>query len=182
LNTVSATKYLRLYDDGIPAAAAVSVGTTWAGGCETFSLGRYIDGGGVTHGLFQGEIADVQTWNGNTMNPTQVATTSGSHDITLFNSDGTVYTSAASSTTWQWTSPCANTGFFQGKLTIERTCVTGTASVTFGPGGSSSRTCPLPQRGGGCGRRSGSPTPYRTRHPSVPADATRLRCLAESWT
>ncbi len=134
--TGSAVKFLRLYVNGIPAATLTSP-TTWAGGCSTFSLGRYIDGGGVTHGIFQGKIADVQTWAGTTLTPTEVADISGTPGYTLFPSDGTSYTSATSSTTWQWTTQCGEMNFYQGKITIKQpggSC-TGTSTTTFGPGG-----------------------------------------------
>ena len=131
--TGSQVEFLRLYVNGIPAAVLTSP-TTWAGGCNTFSLGRYIDGGGATHGIFQGEIADVQAWAGTTLTPTEVADISGTPGYTLFPSDGTVYTSAPTSTTWQWTTQCGEMKFYQGQIKIQQLC-TGTGSATFGPGG-----------------------------------------------
>ena len=133
--TGSAVKFLRLYVNGIPAATLTSP-TTWAGGCSTFSLGRYIDGGGVTHGIFQGKIADVQTWAGTTLTPTEVADISGTPGYTLFPSDGTSYTSATSSTTWQWTTACGEMNFYQGKITIKQPGVhRNSSTVTEGPAG-----------------------------------------------
>ena len=132
----SSTGYLRMYVNGIPAAA-VSAPTTWGGGCENFSLGRYI-GAGATHGLFQGEIADVQTWYGTAMTPNQVANISGNHGFYIF-PNGTRYTSAASATTWTWQTQCGEMNFYQAKITIKQTC-TGTATDTFGPGGNAAAT------------------------------------------
>jgi hypothetical protein len=122
--------YIRMYINGMPAAA-FSAPTTWAGGCGNFSLGRYI-GGGATHGLFRGEIADVQAWAGNAMTPTQVADTSGNHGFYIFPSDGSRYSSAASSTTWTWQTQCGKMHYYNAQIVIKETC-TGTATGTFGP-------------------------------------------------
>jgi hypothetical protein len=128
----SAHKFMRLYVNGTPAATATPA-ATWASGCNTFTIGRYIDAG-QQHGYFNGKIADVQLWAGTALTPTEVADISGTPGYILFPTN-TSYTSAASPTTWQWTTPCGEANFYQGKITIKQTC-TGTSTFTFGPGNS----------------------------------------------
>jgi hypothetical protein len=128
----AASNYMRLYVNGIPAAAATP-SAVWGGGCNTFTLGRYWDQD-APHGYFNGKIADVQVWGNTAMTPTEIAATSGNPDYTLFPSNGHTYTSAASATTWTWQTQCGNMNFYQGKITIKQTC-TGTGTYTFGPGG-----------------------------------------------
>jgi hypothetical protein len=123
--------YMRLYVNGIPAASANP--SAWSGSCDKFELGRLLDADEY-HGYFNGDIADVQVWSGTTLTPNEVATLSGTPGYVLFPSDGTEYTSAATSTTWQWKTACAEMNFYQGKITVKETC-NGTSTVTFGPGG-----------------------------------------------
>ncbi|MGH3264756.1 MAG: LamG-like jellyroll fold domain-containing protein, partial [Trebonia sp.] len=125
-------KYIEIYVDGIPAASATP-STTWSSGCTSFELARQLDQGG-THSYFPGEIADVQTWAGTVLTPTQIADLSGTPGYDLFPSDGTQITSAASASTYQWQTACAEMQFYQGKLTVKETC-TGSSSVSYGPGG-----------------------------------------------
>jgi hypothetical protein len=127
----SASNFIRLYVNGIPAAS-VSPSTVWSGGCTTFSLGRYLDSGGATHGIFQGEIADVQAWSGQAMTPTEVAAISGNHGYVLFPFDGTTYKSASAPSPWQWTTQCGAMSFYDGQIIIKQpgapSC-TGTATT-----------------------------------------------------
>jgi hypothetical protein len=133
--------YLRMYVNGIPAAA--SAPATWAGGCETFSLGDWTDDGVAGHGLFQGEMADVQEWTDTAMTPTQVADISGNHGFYIFPSDSSSYSSSATaSTPWTWQTQCGDMNFYQGEIIIKQTC-TGTATDTSGPGGNASATLTL---------------------------------------
>jgi hypothetical protein len=125
-----ADNYMRLYVNGIPAAAAAPP-ATWGGGCNTFALGRYWDQDAF-HGYFKGKIADVQAWRGVVMTPAEVASISGTPGYVLF--PGGTYASAATATTWQWQTACGNMNFYQGKITIKQTC-TQSGTFTFGPGG-----------------------------------------------
>ena len=126
------TKFMELYVDGIPVAGTTA-SATWSSGCNTFTLGRFTDGGGATR-YFNGKVADVQVWPGTVLTPTQVATLSGTPGYVLFPSNGHQYTSAASATTWQWTAAHGEMNFYQGKISIKETG-SGTSTVTFGPGG-----------------------------------------------
>lgn len=126
------TKYMELYVDGIPVAGTTP-SATWSSGCNTFTLGRFTDGGAATR-YFNGKLADVQVWPGAVLNPTQIATLSGTPGYVLFPSNSHQYGSAASATTWQWTTARAEMNFYQGKISIKETGG-GTSTVTFGPGG-----------------------------------------------
>jgi hypothetical protein len=125
-------KYMELYVDGIPVAGTTP-SATWSSGCNTFTLGRFTDGGAATR-YFNGKVADVQVWPGTVLTPTQIATLSGTPGYVLFPSNGHQYTSAASATTWQWATARAEMNFYQGKISIKETG-SGTSTVTFGPGG-----------------------------------------------
>jgi len=99
----AASNFMRLYVNGIPAASATPP-AVWGGGCNTFTLGRYLDQSAI-HGYFKGKTADVQAWKGAAMTPAEVAAISGTPGYALFPSDGTVYHSAATATTWTWQTP-----------------------------------------------------------------------------
>jgi hypothetical protein len=126
------TKFMELYVDGIPVVGTTP-SATWSSGCNTFTLGRFTDGGGATR-YFNGKVADVQVWPGTVLTPTQVATLSGTPGYVLFPSNGHQYTSAASATSWQWATAHAEMNFYQGKISIKETG-SGTSTVIFGPGG-----------------------------------------------
>jgi hypothetical protein len=64
-------KLMTLYVDGTLAATAVP-SATWSSGCNTFTLGRFTDGGAATR-YFNGKIADIQVWPGTALTPTQIA-------------------------------------------------------------------------------------------------------------
>jgi hypothetical protein len=123
----AATKYMEVYVDGVPAAG-VTASTVWSSGCTSFELAHSLEKGGI-HSYFPGEIADVQTWLGTVLNPTEIATDSGTPGYDLFASDNTQYISSA----YQWQTACADMQFYQGKLTIKETC-SGTTTMTEGPG------------------------------------------------
>ena len=128
----ASTKYMELYVDGIPATSA-KPSTVWSSGCTSFELAHHFDQGGL-HSYFPGDIADVEVWAGATLTPTEIADLSGTPGYILFPSDGTQYASAASATTYQWKTACADMGFYQGKLTVKETC-SKSSTVTEGPGG-----------------------------------------------
>jgi hypothetical protein len=126
------TKYMELYVDGIPVVGTTP-SATWSSGCNTFTLGRFTDGGTATR-YFNGKVADAQVWPGTVLTPTQIATLSGTPGYVLFPSNSHQYGSAASATTWQWTTAHAEMNFYQGKISIKETG-SGTSAVTLGPGG-----------------------------------------------
>jgi hypothetical protein len=130
----AANNFMRLYVNGIPAAAATP-SAVWGGGCNTFTLGRYLDQSAI-HGYFSGKIADVQVWRNVAMTPTETAAISGNPDYNLFPSDGHVYASASGSQAWQWQTACGNMNFYQGQINIQQTC-TGTTLYHVGTGGCS---------------------------------------------
>jgi len=125
------TKFLRLYVNGIPAAAANPTGYFYVN-CGHFTLGRLLQSG-EWHGYFTGEIADTQIWTGTNqaLTPTQVAAISGSHGYTLFPSDGTSYGTSALVTHWSWTTVCGQLSFVRLSFTITQTC-TGSATTAWG--------------------------------------------------
>lgn len=119
---------LSLYVNGVRAAGATT-STTWSSGCNTFAVGRWNDGGNLG-GYFNGKIADVQAWNGTYLTPTQIATLSGTPGYDLFPSDGHQYTSAPTSSTWQWGTANGKMQFYQGVLSIKETG-SGTTTTTY---------------------------------------------------
>jgi hypothetical protein len=123
---------MSLYVDGVRAAGAVA-SSTWSSGCTTFALDRW-NNGGYLGGAFNGKIADVQTWNGTYLTPTQIATLSGTPGYELFPSDGHQYSSAPTSSTWQWVTANGKMQFYQGVLTITETG-SGTVTKTWGQSG-----------------------------------------------
>lgn len=125
--------FLRLYVDGVPAAS-VTTSAVWSSGCNTFALGQWMSAGDDIGGYFDGKIADVQIWNGTTLNPTEAATLSGTPGYVLFPSNGHQYGSASSSTAWQWTTDHGEMSFYQGYITIEETG-TGTSTTALGSSG-----------------------------------------------
>jgi hypothetical protein len=137
--------FLRLYVDGVPAASATTT-STWSSGCSTFALGQWKNTGGTTGGYFNGEIADVQAWNGTAVSPAGAADMSGTPGYTLFPSDGTQYPTATSSTSPQWTTTGAKMTFYQGLLTIKDTG-TKTTTTTFGTSGNPSGILTLQKDG-----------------------------------
>ncbi|MGH3168310.1 MAG: LamG domain-containing protein, partial [Trebonia sp.] len=141
----SSAGFLRLYIDGIPAASATTT-ATWSSGCNTFALGQWRNTGGNVGGYFNGQIADVQAWNGTALSPTEAAALSGTPGYTLFPSDSTQYTSAASSTTWQWSTASAEMNFYQGTLTVKDTGTKST-TTTFGTSGYPSAVLTLQRDG-----------------------------------
>lgn len=128
----AANKYLRLYVDGMPAAA-VTVTSTWSSGCSTFDVGRWRTATGPG-AYFNGSIADVQAWNGTGLNPTEAATMSGTPGYVLFPSNSYQIRSASSSSAWQWTTADGEMRFYQGLITIKETG-SGTSTATFGTSG-----------------------------------------------
>jgi hypothetical protein len=140
----SANKYMELYVDGIPAASA-QPSTVWSSGCTSFEIAHYFDQGAI-HSYFPGEIADVQTWNSTVLNPTEIATLSGTPGYVLFPSDSHQFTSAPSATTWQWKTADGEMNFYQGVLTVKETG-SGTATATFGPSGATSAVLTLQKDG-----------------------------------
>lgn len=129
------SKFLRLYVGGIPATDGfITAPATWSSGCNTFALGRYYNND-TYYSYFPGQIADVQIWNGTALTPTQVAAISGNPGYILFPSVKHYFQSAATSTTWQWTTDCGNMNFYQGLIQVKETC-SGTATNTFGVSGS----------------------------------------------
>jgi hypothetical protein len=128
----ASTGYAELYVNGIPATGG-TIPSPWSSGCDTFALGQQRAGGGAIGVNFNGYVADVQTWN-TAMTPLQAATLSGTSGYVLFPSDSHQYGSAASSTTWQWTTNDAEMNFYQGVLTVQETG-TGTAKEQYGTSG-----------------------------------------------
>lgn len=140
----AANKYMELYVDGVPAAGAAT-STVWSSGCTSFEIAHWFDQGQF-HAYFPGEIADIQTWNKTALNPTEIATLSGTPGYVLFPSDSHQFTSAASSTTWQWKTAAGEMNFYQGVLTVKETG-TGTSTVTEGTSGNTSAVWTLQKDG-----------------------------------
>ena len=140
----AANKYMELYVDGIPAASA-SPASVWGDGCTSFELAHFFDQGQI-HAYFPGEIADVEAWRGTALTPTEIADLSGTPGYDLFPSDSSQYTSAASSTTYQWQTACGEMKFYQGQLAVKETC-TGTTTATYGTAGSTSAVLTLQKDG-----------------------------------
>lgn len=145
----AAGKYLTLYVNGVPAGTS-QPGTTWTSGCDSLELGHYYTGG-EEHARFNGDLADVQAWNGTTLTPAEAADLSGTPGYILFPSDGTQYASVAASSDWPWNADCGRLEFYEAQIYIqERTNQTGAtcsaASGTvykFGPGGTASSVLTL---------------------------------------
>ena len=74
---------LQLYVDGIPAADATTT-SVWSSGCSTFALGQWMAPGDDIGGYFNGEIAEVQVWDGTVLNLAQVGTMSGTPGYVQF--------------------------------------------------------------------------------------------------
>jgi hypothetical protein len=122
----ASSRTMALYVDGNPVFAITRPAAT-ANGNGIFKIGDYEPNG--THaGFFNGEIADVQTWN-TALSPDQITTIANVRDRILFPSDDTAYPSGST-----WTSPCATMTFSQGQLAIKETC-TKSDTVTFGTTG-----------------------------------------------
>jgi hypothetical protein len=164
--------FLRLYVDGVPAASA-STTAVWSTGCGTFALGQSMSPGGAIGGHFNGEMADVQAWNGTAVNPTEAATMSGTPGYVLFPSDGTSLAAAASPTTWTWSTACGEMNFYQGQLTVKGTCAGGSV-LTFGPGGYPGATLEL-QADGNLVIRNGAAVLWASNTAGNPGDTMFLQ-------
>lgn len=148
-----AGKYLTLYVNGVPAGTS-QPGPTWTSGCDSFELGHYYTGG-EEHARFNGDLADVQAWNGTTLTPAEAAGLSGTPGYILFPSDGTQYASVAASSDWSWNADCGRLEFYEAQIYIqERTNQTGATCspvngtvIKFGPGGTASSVLTLQKDG-----------------------------------
>ncbi|HKS98590.1 MAG TPA: LamG-like jellyroll fold domain-containing protein [Rugosimonospora sp.] len=118
---------MALYVDGNPAGTYTHTSPWDATGKLQIGTHRAND---AYTGYFNGQIADVQTWN-QTLTPAQVADLSGTPGYIMFQTDNTSYTTGAN-----WTSRCGKMNFNAGQLSITMTCAKA-GTVSFGATGHS---------------------------------------------
>jgi hypothetical protein len=123
----AATKTMALYINGNPVFSGVRTTSTTSTAGKLQIGDRQFNG---THtGYFNGEIANVQTWN-QTLSPDQIADISGTPDHILFRSNNTTYRSGST-----WTGPYSTATFSQGQLSIKETGSKSGTVVNFGATG-----------------------------------------------
>ncbi|ROR44690.1 FG-GAP-like repeat-containing protein [Kitasatospora cineracea] len=126
------TNKLALYANGIVANTAAH--TAVAGFTKGLRVGDVLANG--THqSFYRGAVANLQTWNGTALTPTQVALLSGVPGYVMFPSDDTNYPSGTT-----WTAGHATMSFRSGVLTISNP---GYGTWTYGTAGASTSVMSL---------------------------------------